>query len=336
MVLIIGTSLGGAWLSWNYLWRSNIKQKPGAGDVYFYIKTGSRFEDVLAGLRNSGILKNDAAFEWVARWKNYPAKIKPGRYRISAKMGNNELVNLLRSGKQEPVKLVLNNFRQITELAGFVSTKIEADSTALVRIFENENELNSLGLPKAGGLCLIIPNTYEFWWNTSAQDFFHRMEKEYNKFWNNERKEKLKQKQLSAAQVSIVASIVQQETNYKPEMPLVASVYLNRLKKGMKLQADPTVVYAIGDFSIRRVLKAYLDYDSPYNTYKYEGLPPGPICTPAMHCLDAVLNAPQNKLIFFCAKEDFSGRHNFAENAEQHAKNAAAYRKALSKRKIFK
>lgn len=336
IVLTLGSSLGGAWFSWNYLWRSNVRQHPGSGDFFFYVKTGSGFDDVMAGLRQSGILQNEAAFEWVARWKNYPSKIKPGRYRIRAGMGNNALVNLLRSGKQEPIRLVLNSFRQIPEMAGFVGRRLEADSASLVAIFENEKKLKSLGLPPAGGLSAIIPNTYEFWWNTSAEMFFDRMSTEYGKFWNSERRARLERKKISASQASVIASIVQQETNYKPEMPLVASVYLNRLKKGMKLQADPTVVYAIGDFSIRRVLKTYLDYDSPYNTYRYAGLPPGPICNPGPPAIDAVLNAPDNNLIFFCAKEDFSGRHNFAASSEQHEKNAAAYRRALSKRKIFK
>jgi UPF0755 protein len=336
IVITIGSSLGGAWLSWNYLWRSNVKSSPDAGAMYLYIKTGSKFEEVMAGLRQSGMLKNEAAFEWVARWKGYPDKVKPGRYLIKSSMGNNELVNLLKSGRQEPVKLVLNTFRQIPELAGFVSGKLEADSAALVAVFENEERLRALSLPAAGGLSVIIPNTYEFWWNTSAENFFEKMAKEYRKFWNGSRMTRLKKKGINAAQASVIASIVQQETNYKPEMPLVASVYLNRLDKGMKLQADPTVVYAIGDFSIRRVLKTYLDYDSPYNTYRYAGLPPGPICTPEIHAIDAVLNAPDNDLIYFCAKEDFSGRHNFASNAKDHERNAVAYRKALSKRKIFK
>lgn len=336
LIITLGSSAGGAWLSWKYLWRNNVRLSPGSEEIYFYVKTGSGFEDVLAALRKTGVLENESAFEWVAKWKNYPSRVKPGRYLIKKKMGNNDLVNLLRSGKQEPVKLVLNSFRQITEVAGFVSAKLEADSSVLVSLFENEKKLGGLGLSSSAGLSLIVPNTYEFWWNTSAEQFFQRMSREYEKIWNEERKRKLEEKGINAAQASVIASIVQQETNFKPEMPLVASVYLNRLKRGMKLQADPTVVYAIGDFTIRRVLKTYLEYDSPYNTYRYNGLPPGPICTPAIHSIDAVLNAPDNNLIFFCAKEDFSGRHSFASNAEQHQRNAAAYRKALSKRKIFK
>jgi UPF0755 protein len=336
IVISLGSSLGGAWITWKFLWRSNIKNVPAGKDFYFYIKTGSRFEDVMVDLRKSGILENEAAFEWVAKWKKYTEKVRPGRYLIKPDMGNNELVNLLRSGKQEPLMLVLNSFRRITDLAQFVCQRLEADSAALVQIFEAEKKLKELGLSPAGGLSLIIPDTYEFWWNTSAEQFFDRMTIEYGKFWNAERKEKLKSKNINAAQASIIASIVQQETNYKPEMPLVASVYMNRLNKKMKLQADPTVVYAIGDFTIRRVLKTYLEFDSPYNTYRYVGLPPGPICAPGKVAIDAVLNAPVNNLIFFCAKEDFSGRHNFAATSADHEKNAVAYRKALSKRKIFK
>ena len=180
----------------------------------------------------------------------------------------------------------------------------------------------------------MIPNTYEFNWNTSADEFFARMAKEYKTFWNDERQQKAQNAGMTQTEVSILSSIVQQETYKIDEMPEVAGVYINRLKKGMRLQADPTVIYAVGDFTLKRVLKKHLETDSPYNTYLYAGLPPGPICIPWPKTLDAVLNYKKHQYMYFCAKEDFSGYHNFAKTLNEHEKNATRYRNALNKRKI--
>jgi UPF0755 protein len=213
---------------------------------------------------------------------------------------------------------------------------LEADSNQLKSILENDHELESLKLNSDNIISIFIPNTYQFFWNTSAKEFFERMLKESDKFWNNSRIEKLNKLKLSKAEVITLASIVEKESNYAPERPKIASVYLNRIRKGMKLQADPTVVFAVGDFSINRVLDVHLKKDSPYNTYFYEGLPPGPICIPSANAIDAVLQNEQTSYIYFCAKEDFSGKHNFAVNDVQHSINANKFRKALNKRKIYK
>ena len=185
--------------------------------------------------------------------------------------------------------------------------------------------------------CIFLPNTYQFYWNTSAEEFVERMLKEYSNFWNSSRKKKASKLGLNYCEISILASIIEKEQNIRlDERPVIAGLYLNRLDKGMKLQSDPTVIFALGDFTIRRVLKKDLKFDSPYNTYIYSGLPPGPICIPSINAIDAVLNATKHNYIFMCAKEDFSGYHNFAKNVREHNKNAKMYRRALNKRRIMR
>ncbi|MFN5794266.1 MAG: endolytic transglycosylase MltG, partial [Bacteroidota bacterium] len=230
----------------------------------------------------------------------------------------------------------INNIRTKYELISKVCTALETDSNELKNILENDHQLEKLKLNSDNIISIFIPNTYQFFWNTSAKDFFDRMINESDKFWNRSRIEKLHKLKLSKAQVITIASIVEKESNYLPERPSIASVYLNRIRKGMKLQADPTVVYAVGDFTINRVLDVHLKKDSPYNTYMYEGLPPGPICIPSANAIDAVLKNEKTSYIYFCAKEDFSGRHNFATTDAQHSINANKFRKALNKRKIYK
>jgi UPF0755 protein len=251
-------------------------------------------------------------------------------------MSNNELVNLLRSGVQEPIKLVFNEARTKNDFIDVISKQIEADKDELQKLINDDTYLNDLGVNSKNVLTLFIPNTYQVYWNTSAKQFIERMAKENEKFWTKNRIQKAQKLNLTKAEVSTLASIVQQESRVVDEQPIIAGVYLNRLKKGMRLQADPTVIFAIGDFTIKRVLNVHLEYDSPYNTYKYAGLPPGPICISYSTTIDAVLNRKAHNYIYFCAKEDFSGRHNFAANIAQHDINAAKFRRALNARKIFK
>jgi len=250
-------------------------------------------------------------------------------------MNNNQLIDMLRMGKQVPVKLIFNNnIRTKKELIDIVTKKLEVDSLSLYQTFENNSLYEPWGFNSHNILCMFIPNTYEFYWNTNSVSFFERMYKEYKKFWNIQRLEKAKKANLSPIEITILASIVLQETKKIDEMPKIAGVYINRLKKDMPLQADPTVVYAIGDFSIKRVLKKHLEIDSPYNTYKYKGLPPGPICLPDPVTIDKTLDYEQHNYLFFCAKEDFSGYHNFAETIAQHQQNALKYKIALNKKNI--
>jgi UPF0755 protein len=328
------SGLGLIYFFYESVYKRNIKienQEP-----YIYIKTGSNFEDVKRLLVEKNVLVNMASFEWLAKQKNYVNRVKPGKYKLKNGMTNNQLLNKLRAGDQEPVNLTLNNIRTKYELVSNVCKVLEADSNQLKNVLENDHQLAKLKLNSDNVISIFIPNTYQFYWNTSADEFFQRMLNESEKFWNNSRIEKLKKLNLTKSEVITLASIVEKESNYFPERPLIASVYLNRVRKGMKLQADPTVVYAVGDFSINRVLDIHLKKDSPYNTYFYSGLPPGPICIPSSNAIDAVLKNEKTSYIYFCAKEDFSGKHNFAANDIQHSINANKFRKALNKKKIFK
>lgn len=335
LVLIVFIGGGTAYFTYVKIYKPNVELS-GKSQAYLYIKTGSTFNEVLESLLENHLIKNESSFVWVAERKGYKNKVKPGKYKIKKNMSNNELVNLLRSGAQEPVKLVFNEARTKQDFVEIIHTQIEASETDLNGLINDDKYLKEYGLNSKNVMTLFIPNTYELYWNTSANEFMERMAKESKKFWTKERIQKAQKLGLTRAEVSILASIVQQESRVAEEQPVIAGVYLNRLHKGMRLQADPTVIFAIGDFSIKRVLNVHLEYDSPYNTYKYAGLPPGPICLPYSTTIDAVLNRKSHNYIYFCAKEDFSGRHNFASTIAQHDKNAAAFRKALNARKIFK
>ena len=333
LVVIVGGGTG--YLTYTKIYKPNVELL-GKSQAYLYIKTGSNFDDVLKDLLDNHFIKNQSSFIWVAERKGYKTKVKPGKYKIKENMSNNELVNLLRSGVQEPVKLVFNEARTKQQFVEVIHKQIEASEEDLNSLLNDDDFLKEFGLNSKNVLTLFIPNTYEFYWNTSAGDFIKRMVKENNKFWTTERVQKAQKLGLTKSELSILASIVQQESRVVDEQPIIAGVYLNRLKKGMRLQADPTVIFAIGDFSIKRVLNAHLEYDSPYNTYKYAGLPPGPICIPYRTTIDAVLNRKNHNYIYFCAKEDFSGRHNFAATIAEHDRNAAKFRKALNARKIYR
>ena len=251
-------------------------------------------------------------------------------------MSNNQLVNMLRGGLQSPVKVTFNNIRDVDMLAGRIADQIEADSTSISNLLHNQQYINQLGFDSATIPALFLPDTYEFYWTTDAEGFVSRMFQEYNKFWNDERKQQAAAKNLTPIQVSTLASIVNKETNMSDEMPRVAGVYLNRLKNNWLLQADPTLVFAWKDFSIRRVLDSHKEIESPYNTYKYIGLPPGPICIPSLAAIKAVLNAEEHHYFYFCAREDFSGYHNFAKTLAEHNRNAAKYQQALNQKGILK
>jgi UPF0755 protein len=333
LILVMGAATS-IYIAYNNIYVKNIVVKED-GKTYFYIKTGSSFLDVIKSLKEQHIVRNESVFEWLAKQKNYTNKVKPGRYALTSNMSNNDLINLLRSGEQEAVKLSFNNVRNKTEFIRKICTQLETDSTQLYEILTNDNALDSLGYDSENILAMFIPNTYDFYWNTTAKKFMNEMYVEHKKFWNKERLAQMKKLNITKVQTSIVASIVEKESNYKPERPTIASVYLNRLRKGMKLQADPTVIYAMGDFKIQRLLSKHLDFDNPYNTYRYAGLPPGPICLPSINALDAALNAPTTNYIYFCAKEDFSGSHNFASTLDAHNRNATKFQRALNKRKIF-
>lgn len=309
-----------------YVSMSIIKTTDGKG-VSLYIPTGSDYQYVKNEIGSLGVLRSKRAFNWMAERTNYPDDVHPGRYLLTDGMTNQELINMLRYGHQTPVKVVFNNMRNVEYLASRISRQIEADSTSIINAIKACDTIDE---------SIFIPNTYEFYWNTDAQGFLCRMASEYRQFWNDSRKKKAKDKKLSPREVSILASIVDRETAKTSEMPAIAGVYLNRLKIHWPLQADPTLIFAAGDYSIKRVLNIHKKIDSPYNTYKYEGLPPGPICIPSIAAIDAVLNAENHKYFYFCAKDDLSGYHVFARTMEEHNRNAAKYRKALNNNKVYK
>ena len=305
-------------------------------DHILEVPTGTDYTQLKKILFDNKIIRDSASFDWVATNMKY-SKIRPGRFEIKRGWNNRRLVNHLKAGKQATVKVVVNNERTVEEIAGKVSKIIEADSSAIMATFHDTTLLKANGYNKETFISLFIPNTYDFYWNTKPEDLLERMLKENEKFWSaKDRKNKAADLKLTPEEIYTLASIVEKETNYVPEKPTIAGVYLNRLKKGMLLQADPTVVFANQDFSIRRVLNKHLTKDSPYNTYLYQGLPPGPISTASISSLDAVLNYKSHDYIFFCAKPDNSGSHAFAKTLAGHNVNANKFRRWLSKRGIRK
>ena len=329
LVLLLGTATNFSLK----LFRSNTNKQFNQG--YLYIPTGSNLDDVVAIIKAQHILNNTESFKWVASKMNFK-NIKPGKYKITKGLSNIELVRLLRSGKQEPIKLTFQNIRLKTDFAGYIGKNFEIDSLAFLNMLDSIDLVRQYGFDEETIFCMFIPNTYEMYWNTSKEKFFERMQKEYVKFWHTERLAQAKAIGLSPVQASILASIVDQEALLNREMVRIAGVYMNRLNRGIKLEADPTVIFANGDFTVKRVLYKLLQKDSPYNTYKYNGLPPGPICMPSVAAIDAVLHFEKHNYIYFCAKEDFSGLHNFASNVTEHQMNAKKFQQALNNRGIKK
>ncbi len=307
-----------------------------ASEKYFYIHKGTSLAELTHQLYVQGILKDTASFLWVAEKKSFDTP-KAGRFLIRDKMSNNKLVNILRSGMQEPLKLTLNSVRTLPKLAGSVGSTLYLDSARLIRALADSQIASKFGFDRYKFPTMIIPNTYEFYWDTDVDEFLQRMATEYKRFWTEERKQKAKSLGLSQSEVSILASIVQAEQQmHRDERPKVAGVYLNRLEKGMRLQSDPTLIFALNDYTIKRVLNEHKRVNSPFNTYKYAGLPPGPINIPEISSIDAVLNAEDHNYIYMCAKADFSGYHHFAATYNQHERYAAQYRRELNRRRIMR
>jgi UPF0755 protein len=305
-------------------------------ETFLYVRTGASKDDLFKEIESKGIVNNVGTFSQAAAKMELGRSLKPGRYRITKGMNNRTLINMLKAGNQEPVKLKFQNIRKKENFAGYLSRSLEPDSLKFLSILDSTALLEKYGFNNENSYVMFIPNTYEMYWNTSASEFFEKMHTEYEKFWNADRKAKATALNLTTIQVSILASIVDAEAIYNKEMPIIAGLYLNRLKKGILLQADPTVIYANGDFTVKRVTNTLLNVESKYNTYKYAGLPPGPIMMPSINAIDAVLNKNDNNYIYMCAKEDFSGYHNFAVTVQEHERNAKKYRDALNKRNIFK
>ncbi len=299
---------------------------------YIYIKSNQSFDRLMFNLQKDDLLKNSESFERVAKLLSLDEKIKPGRYKIAEGLSNIELIRILKAGRQEPVNLVIKYAKRKENLALSLSKQLELDSNAILLLLNDSTTLNKANMDSNNIISLFVPNTYNMYWNITGNGLVERMLKEYNTFWNSERTTKCILLKMSPQQVATLASIVMSETNKADEMPIVARAYMNRMQIGMPLQADPTVLFALNDTSVRRVLSIHTALESPYNTYKNKGLPPGPICLASPTAIDAVLNAPIHKYIYFCAKEDFSGYHNFAETFAQHQVNARKYQQELNRR----
>lgn len=327
LVLVVLAALYGGYTVFQQPNTTNTKS------VIIKIKTGSTYNDLLNLLREKKLLKNEMSFELVSRYKKYNERIKPGNYVFSPGMNNRQMVNMLKAGLQVPVKLVIYNIRTKEEFAGLVGRMLELDSVEVLQNLNRKTFCDSLHCSTDNILSIFIADNYEFYWdkqNTDMQKFMEVMREANESFWTEERLKKVELLNFTKTQVVTLASIVEKEVIFDKEMTTVAGVYLNRLNIGMPLQADPTLVFATRDFDTRRVTNYHKEFDSPYNTYKYPGLPPGPICIPRKKSIDAVLNADEHKYLYFCANPDMSGYSIFSENYEQQMKVAAMYRKKLN------
>ena len=307
---------------------SNFRSFDGQSHAY-NIYPGASIDSVLNLLEQDYDIGSHQDFMLHARYMhfNYP---EPGHYEFDSQLGNRELIDRLKMGHQTPVKITWNNFvRTREDLAGKATARLMMDSVTLLGYLEDDAFLAQYGLNKETSRCLFIPNTYEVYWNISPERLFERMNREYHLFWNEERCAKADSLGLSPVEVAIIASIVEGESTNKREMPIIASLYINRVKKGMPLQACPTIKYAVGDFKLKRILYRHLQVDSPYNTYKHPGLPPGPIRCPAPTTLDMVLNAPKTDYLFMCASPELNNTHIFSSSYQNHSNAAKQYRHTM-------
>lgn len=304
-------------------------------EVYIYIDEERDYETVVDQLKEKVELPNEDVFRLLADRMNYPNMVKTGRYAIEDGMTMPDLIRALRSGSQVPINLTFNNIRTMENLAGRLSSQLMADSISILDVLNDTSVAAKYGFNEQTFGSMFIPNTYEVYWDTNVESLIERMKREYDSFWNTERRAKAQKLGLTPLEVTTLASIVEEEATYADEYPIVAGLYINRLNRGMRLEADPTVKFAVGDATLRRILFKHLEVESPYNTYKIDGLPPGPIRIPSTSAINATLSPAQHNYIFMCAKDDLSGRHNFAVTHAEHARNARAYQKALNERGIY-
>lgn len=303
--------------------------------IFIYIDEEKDYEEVVGQLDEKAGLPSGKIFRLLAERMHYPNNVKSGRYAIDPGMTMPDVIRLLRSGNQAAVKLTFNNIRTSEDLAGRLAQQLMVDSLTLLQSLRDPLVAENYGFSPENFVAMFIPNTYEVYWSTNVEGLLMRMKKEYERFWNDTRRKKAGKLNLTPEEVSTLASIVEEEATYTDEYPIVAGLYLNRLKRGMRLEADPTVKFSVGDFSLRRILYSHLEVESPYNTYKRAGLPPGPIRIPSIAAIEATLSPGQHDYLFMCAKDDLSGRHNFAVTHAEHARNAARYQRALNQRGIF-
>lgn len=330
-LLLIGAA--GAGVIYHYLFAPQFYP---AKTAFVHIDRDDTIDSIYNKVEKQGHPKQFAGFRWMAQYRNYAQSIHTGRYAIRNGENVYHVFSRFYRGYQEPMNLTIGSVRTLDRLARSVGRQLMIDSTEIAQAMNDSAFRQKSGYTKETLPGLFIPETYQVYWDMSVEEFFERMQKEHQRFWNKERLEKAAALNMTPTEVSILASIVEEETNNAAEKPMVAGLYLNRLRIGMPLQADPTIKFALQDFGLRRITNAHLNVDSPYNTYLNAGLPPGPIRIPTTVGLDAVLNPVKHDYLYMCAKEDFSGTHNFASNLAEHTRNARKYWNALNKRKIFK
>lgn len=299
-------------------------------DQLFVVRSGATYRQVVDDLYKGKFINDIVSFSFVARLYGYDKEIRPGRFMLRSGMTNIQAVKVLTSGRLEAVKVTFSNARKVEDLYEKITKNVGVSPAEFKDALHDFIDNNPEGFTSETIIAMFIPNTYEVYFNVSPEDLVHKLYQEYKLFWNEERLTKAKAIGLTPIEVSTLASIVLAENHREDEAPRIAGLYMNRLKMNMALQADPTLVYAVGDFSIKRVLNEHKEIDSPYNTYKYVGLPPGPINMPKVSMIDAVLNYETHKYIYMCSREDFSGYHNFANNYDEHMRNARKYQRALT------
>ena len=327
LVLVVTLAVG--WFYYNKLFPANIHFADVSGSYFLYIREGDSLEDLTLQLANHHVIKDEDSFEWTAEQMEYTRRIIPGKYKLVDGESNYSLIKRLRSGSQVSINVTFINVRSLNDLAQVISKKIDVDSSNFIHLLNNKPYLDSLGYTKETLLSLFIPNTYQFYWATNAKGFIQRMKREHKNFWSDERLTKAKEINLSPVEVATLASIVDEESNKNDEKPIIAGLYMNRVNMRMPLQADPTVKFALNDFARKRILTKDLEINSPYNTYKVIGLPPGPIRIASVQGLEAVLNYQRHDYLFMCAKEDLSGYHYFTRSLAQHNANARRYQAAI-------
>ncbi|WP_165370471.1 endolytic transglycosylase MltG [Hymenobacter persicinus] len=332
--LAILAGLAALYVAWRVLWKPNVTVSA-FGPAYLYIRTGASYEAVLDSLTAHDLIIEPASFHWLATRRDYPAHVRPGRYLLTPELGNAALLDKLQQGRQDTVAFELNAFKYKPQLVRQVSRQLEADSGALRRLLnDNRFLLRTYQLDTTTVLTLFLPGPYRLFWNTSARQFLDSAAAVHGRFWNPQRRQRADSLRLTPVQVHVLASIVQRETAKPEDKPIIAGVYLNRLRHNMRLQADPTLLWAIGNFGVKRVLNKDKLVDSPYNTYKHKGLPPGPITSANRQSLNAVLKPAAHNYYFFCARPDLSGFSDFAESYAAHKRNARRYQHALDSLKI--
>lgn len=334
-LIVIFISVGAiiAYIGYKAVFKPNVNNA--AVGIYLYIPSNANFDQVLDSLTKNNILISTTSFVKISEIKKLKNNVKSGRYYIEKQYSNNELINILRGGLQTPINVTVPSVRTIEKLCISVSKYFEFSAEDLEQLLSDSNFINSLGYNEQTIISIFIPNTYQMYWNSSPEKFVDRMLQEYNNFWTQERTDKANLLGLNKVEVSTLASIVQSEQmQHSDERSKIAGLYLNRLKKGMLLQSDPTLVFAIGDFTLTRIYDYHKEIESPYNTYKYAGLPPGPILSPEISSIDAVLNPETHNYIYMCAKDDFSGYHYFSTNLSEHNAYAKKYHDALNRLNI--